>query len=150
MPSHESPRRPAATPDAPHASQAVLKEAKRLHKAATSEQLVLSLPVLRRIRATDTLQRMSLPELRRHRHIVQRKHILRMLAVEAGFASWETYRHALATLPPEQLPHFDIARHEAGQLNLWFSTLEQAQAHAAQHGGRALPVGRQGVVLITH
>jgi hypothetical protein len=128
--------------------QTVLKEAKRLHKAAASEQLALSLPVLRRILASEALQRISLPELRRHRSIVQRKHILRMLAAEAGFNSWEAYRQALAGMAPEQLAHFDIARHQAGQLNLWFSTLAQAQAHAALHGGRALQVGRQGVVLI--
>jgi len=71
-----------------------------------------------------------------------------MLAIEAGFANWEEYRQSLTSMRPEQLKHFDIARHEAGHLNLWFSTLSEAQEHAAMHGGRALQVGQQGVVLI--
>jgi hypothetical protein len=127
----------------------VLREAKRLHKAALSEPLAVSLPVLRRILVSQTLQRIALPELRRHKHIVQRKHILRMLAIEAGFPSWEPYRQALVSMQPAQLRHFDIARHQgAGHLNLWFSTVDEAQAHAAEHGGRVLPVGQHGVVLM--
>ena len=127
----------------------LLREAKRLHKAAISEQLAPSLPVLRRLLASHVMQGLSLPELRRHRSMVQRKHLLRMLAKEAGFPCWEAYRQALTEMPPDQLAHFEIARQGAGQLNLWFSTMDEAQAHVKDHGGRAMRVGRQAVVLLS-
>jgi hypothetical protein len=127
----------------------LLREAKRLHKAASSEPLAPSLPVLRRLLASQIFQGMSLPELRRHRSMVQRKHLLRMLAMEAGCASWEAYRQALMDTPPDQLAHFEIARQGAGQLNLWFSSMDEAQAHVQAHGGRAMRVGMQAVVLLS-
>lgn len=125
----------------------LLRHAKRLHQAAISESLATALPVLRRILATGTLAGLSLPQLHRRRDMVQRKHILRMLAIEAGFPSWEAYRPALASMTTTQLPHFDIARAHAGYPNFWFSTFAEAEAHVASHGGRALAVGQQAVVL---
>jgi hypothetical protein len=125
----------------------VLAMARRLHKAATSDALALSLPVLRRLLATQTLRGCSLPALHRERSRVQRKHVLRMLAIEAGHESWEAYRGALATQSPEDLEHFDLIRPTVGYPNLWFSTPEQAAAHAAAHGGRMVRVGRQAVVV---
>jgi hypothetical protein len=136
-----------ASAEAHGAVNVLLREAKRLHHAATSESLATALPVLRRILATGTLAGLSLPHLHRRRDMVQRKHILRMLAIEAGFKSWEAYRPALALMTADKLPHFDIARAQAGYPNFWFSTLAEAQAHAAAHGGRAMAVGSQGVVL---
>lgn len=131
------------------AASVLLREAKRLHQAATSDSLATALPVLRRILATGTLAGLSLPTLHRRRDMVQRKHILRTLAIEAGFNSWEAYRPALALMTVEQLPHFDIARPQAGYPNFWFSTRAEAEAHVALHGGRLLPVGQQAVVLPT-
>ncbi|MEY4749487.1 MAG: hypothetical protein RIQ60_1701 [Pseudomonadota bacterium] len=138
-----------AAPAADHAAaELVLREARRLHKAATSGQLATSLPILRRLLASQVLTGISLPELSRQSALVQRKHLLRLLAIEAGHASWEDYRRALDTLCADQLEHFDIAHQGAGHLNLWFSTLAEAQAHAAEQGGRAVRVGQQAVVLI--
>lgn len=125
----------------------VLREAKKLHRSATTGTLSQSLPVLRRLMASHCVHGLSLPVLFQQRNTVQRKHVLRMLALEAGYASWEQYRPALAHLAPEALTHFDIARQQAGHLNLWFSSAEDACAHAQQHGGRALRFDRQGVVL---
>lgn len=143
---HENPTTPGVpAPDT--AARQVLGMARRLHKAATSDDLALSLPILRRVLATDTLRGMSLPDLRRERATVQRKHILRTLAVEAGFASWEAYRRALAGMGPTDLEHFDLLRSTAGYPNLWFSTPSQAAAHTALHGGRVVRVGTQAVVI---
>jgi hypothetical protein len=129
------------------AARVVLHEARRLHRAATAESLSTALPVLRRLIANKVLQGMSLPELYRSRAIVQRKHLLRMLAVEAGFASWETYRPVLDAISPVQLEHFDVAKTQAGHLNLWFAAYDEAQTYARQYGGRVMRVGGQAVVF---
>ncbi len=132
----------------PEAITAILREAKRLHRAAASESLSLSLPVLRRLLLQQVLQGIALTELRRQRHIVQRKHLLRLLAVEAGFDNWETYRASLATMTVDDLAHFDMVRTQVGYPNHWFSTHEEAQRHVDQHGGRLMRVGQQAVVLL--
>ena len=128
----------------------ILREAKVLHRAATSDSLSQALPVLRRLLATDTIRNVSLPELHRGRGIIQRKHVLRMLALEAGYGSWEDYRKVLPELPPEAIGHFDILRRTAGYPNVWFSTFPEAQAYAKAQGGRALRVGQQAVVLVNN
>ncbi len=136
----------------PHTQAADLVRAlaRQLHRAATSDSLRVSLPVLRRILATHTLRDLSLPQLFRQRAMVQRKHLLRMLAIEAGHPSWEHYSRALPGMTAEQLPHLDVLQASAGYPNLWFSSPTQALAYAKAHGGRVLPVGTQAVVLSQH
>jgi hypothetical protein len=130
------------------AAELVLRIARHLQRATESDSLAISLPVLRRLLATATLTALSLPELHRNRAIIQRKHVLRMLAVEAGFSCWEDYRHALDDMTPAQLPHFDHLRRDLGYPNLWFSRLEEAQDYAWENNVRAIRVGGQAVVLI--
>lgn len=130
-----------------HALDALLRAAKRLQRQARSESLALSLPVLRRLLQTQTIRSVSLPELRRHRHIVQRKHVLHMLAQEAGHAHWEDYRRAVASMGSEALAQLDVLATHAGYPNLWFSCYDEALQHAAAHGGTAVRAGAQGVVL---
>lgn len=138
---------PAENPSAQSAAlRLVLRTAKHLQRAATSESTAASLPVLRRLLAANVLHDAGLPQLHRERDKVQRKHVLRLLAIEAGHANWESYRAALAHLQPDELQHFDLLRANMGYPNLWFSTFEQAQAHASAHGGKALRVGTQAVV----
>jgi len=130
------------------AAELVLHIARNLHRAVNSESLAVSLPVLRRLIATKTLTEISLPELRRCRDIVQRKHVLRVLAVEAGFNCWEDYRHALDAMNADQVSHFDQLARSVGYPNLWFSTFEEAQDYAWENNGRALKIGSQAVVLV--
>ncbi len=130
------------------AADLVLRIARNLHRAAYSESKVMALPVLRRLLTTATLTAISLPELFRCRDIIQRKHILRMLAVEVGFKCWEDYRHALDTMTADQLAHFDHLRRTASYPNLWFSSYAEAQNYAKENNGKALRVGEQAVVLI--
>ncbi len=151
IPDHSSP--PSAPSSAPaitsrDAAAALLREAKRLHRAAASESLSQSLPVLRRLLQQQVLQGIALTELRRQRHIVQRKHLLRLLALEAGFDNWERYRASLATMSVDDLAHFDMIRTQVGYPNHWFSTPEAAQRHVDTHGGRMMRVGQQAVVLL--
>lgn len=135
-------------PSSPQAADLVRALARQLHRAATSDSLRVSLPVLRRILATHTLRDLSLPQLHQQRVMVRRKHLLRTLAIEAGHPSWEHYSQALSGMTVEQLPHLDVLQATTGYPNLWFSNREQAQAYAMSHGGRVVPVGTQAVVLM--
>lgn len=129
------------------AAQAISKEARRLHRASVSGALADALPILRRLIATESIRDQTLPELNRQRETIRRKHILRMLAVEAGFSNWENYRKALGKMQCDELPHFEIASKYAGSPNCWYSTFEEALEHAANYGGRPIRLGRQGVVV---
>lgn len=138
---------PKNQPPGHEALRLVLRHAKQLHRTATSGAVSASLPILRRLLAAKVLDGMSLPELHRARQLVRRKHILRTLAIEAGYPAWEQYRSVLTTLRPEQLEHFDILRPSKGYPNLWFSSLDEAQQHVDRHGGQPVRVGRQAVVF---
>ena len=133
------------------AAAAVLRAAKKLHKSACSDSLSQSLPVLRRILATGVVQDMSLPLLFERRSMLQRKHVLRMLALEAGHSSWQQYSQELASQSAQALQQLDVLAPGLGYPNLWFADLEQAQAHALVHGGRVVAVktaqGTQAAVL---
>lgn len=144
---HHEAQPSSQAPVSGEAVKPVLNLAKRLHKAALSEQLSLSLPVLRRVLATRTLYDISLPELRQSRSRVQRKHILRTLAIESGYPSWEEYRQALSSMVASDLEHYDLIRPTAGYPNLWFPSVSQAAKHVVTHGGQAIRVGDQGVVI---
>lgn len=144
---HHDTRSSSKAPFSGEAARLVLSLAKHLHKAALSEQLSMSLPVLRRVLATRTLRDISLPALRRNRSLVRRKHILRTLAIESGYPSWEEYRLALSSMVASDLGHYDLIRPTAGYPNLWFSSVSQAAKHVTTHGGQAIRVGDQGVVI---
>lgn len=131
-----------------NSSHYVLREAKYLQRCAHSASLAEALPVLRRLLAQQVLQGLSLPELYRSRQLVQRKHILRLLALEAGYHSWEQYRPVLATLPLDELSHFDVIRRQVGYPNIWFASWVEAQDYVAKHGGRSWRVGQQAVVIV--
>ena len=131
----------------PDAAKSVLALAKKLHRAAQSDGLSESLPVLRRLLNAGVLSGLALPQLHARRLQVQRKHVLRMLAIEAGSSSWEGYRRLLDAMTPAELIHFDMVRGVSGYPNLWFSSTREAEAYALQQGGRVLPVGSQAVVL---
>jgi len=141
---------PSHSPQSPSTQAADLVRAlvRELHRAATSDSLRVSLPVLRRLLATHTLRDLSLPQLHQQRAMVRRKHLLRTLAVEAGQPSWEHYSQALSSMTVGELPHLDVLQATYGYPNLWFSTREQAQNYALSHGGRVVPVGTQAVVLM--
>lgn len=143
------PTRSAREPRVPKGSstQVVLREAKRLHRAATSDSAAAALPVLRRLLAAGVAPTQALPSLYRVRGAVQRKHILRTLALEAGHETWEEFCRALPLLDVQQLEQATLAQRGASTLKLWFANEADAKRFAAQHGGQAMRVGRQAVVL---
>lgn len=125
----------------------ILREAKKLHRAAVSQSLSESLPVLRRLLSAQVIRGLTLPELSRRRGMVRRKHVLRTLAVEAGFSSWEAFRGSPSSVLSESLRRFEVLERKAGYPNLWFSSFEEAERHAAINGGRAIRFGQQAVVF---
>jgi len=135
---------------APQRVAAVLRAAKWLHRQASADSRMQSLPVLRRLLASQVLQGLNLPQLFAQKTVVQRKHVLQLLAKEAGFADWAAYRTALAGSEAHVPLPLDVAALHAGYPNHWFSTLTQAQAYVAEHGGQLVPVGTQAVVLPVH
>lgn len=143
---------PISSPQPPCAGQIspvqlVLREARRLHRAATSDTLSEALPILRRLLATRAVTDWSLPSLFHARGTVQRKHVLRALAREAGYASWEDYRHALPHLDVSLLQQLVSAQRGTSVLKLWFSDTSAARRFAAEQGGQAVRIGVQAVVL---
>lgn len=89
----------------------------------------------------------SLPDLYRRRQSVQRKHILRTLAGEAGYVSWERYRPRLEASPPADLEPLEVLARSPAVLKLWFANEAEAVVFVKLHGGRVVRIGNQAVVL---
>lgn len=130
-------------------TQLVLREAKRLHRAATAISRLISLPVLRRLLAAGAVPALTLPNLYRARNTVQRKHVLRALAIEAGYGSWEEYSRALPLLDAQQISQAFLLERDTPGLKLWFTSEAGAAQFASAYGGHPVRVGRQAVVMPT-
>ena len=129
------------------AAKLVLRQARRLHRAAQSERISSAMPAVRRVHAAGVFLDRPLSTLYRERQNLKRKHFLRALAAEAGFPDWERFRPHLDRMPPAAVEHFKVADEWFVFLNSWFSNEEQACAFAHEHGGRVLHVGTQAVVV---
>jgi hypothetical protein len=124
-----------------------LREANILQKAARSTSLARSLPVLRRLIKSKVLVGITLPELTKNAGIVQRKHLLNMLALENGQESWLEFKKLVQTSPRGTLKPYSVELRNAGYPILWFSTDKEAKAYAAQNGGRVVKVEQQAAVI---
>jgi hypothetical protein len=137
------------SPEIGSAHALILADARRLHRLALRGSLASALPVLRRLIRADLFPTLSLPELHRQRGSIRRKHILRMLAIESGYRSWEELLPILERAAPTDLPFAKASRIDPSQLNLWFSSLDLAIRFTHEYGGEAVSVGPQAVVLPT-
>lgn len=126
--------------------EALLRQAKTLHKQTKSDSMSQAMPVLRRLVNTQVFPETQLSQLFHQRENIQRKHLLRMLALEAGFNSWEQFKPALQS-HPELLPQDLHSSKDIAKLNLWFSTEREALAYAQEHGGEVKRHGAQAVVV---
>lgn len=124
-----------------------LREAKVLHKQATSKSLAHSLPVLRRLLSTQVLTNISLKQLKSNTDIIQRKHLLHMLAVENGEICWADFEHKVSASPQGSMLPYSVELKNAGYPVLWFSSLEEAQDYSEQHSGKVIQVNNQAVVV---
>ncbi len=139
----------AGTPTSSNAISAVeqaLRQARTLHRASKDATLLVAMPAVRRAHAAGVFAEMTLSALYRQRHLLQRKHFLRMLAVEAGYANWEAYLPTLRGQPPQAPEHYTTGL-EFGYPNAWFSTHAQAIAFAEEHGGKVVRYGPQAMVV---
>ena len=126
------------------ALERVLHHARRLHRAARSASISAALPVVRRIHAAGLFAELGVAGLFRRRAQLQRKHLLRMLAVEAGHDRWEAYRDALVALTPAQVAWPHLGDRLPASINLWFSNEAEARA-ALGDGVHLLRFGTQVV-----
>lgn len=124
-----------------------LREAKILQKAAKSPSLAQSLPVLRRLLNSEVLTDISLLELKSNTEIIQRKHLLNMLAIENGSRCWKDFRQQVAAAEQGSILPNSIELRDAGYPVLWFSTVLEANSYTDQHGGRVIKVGSQAAVV---
>ena len=134
---------PRARPHAVTATDVVLRQARKLHRAASNGSIVSALPAARRVHAAGIFPGRALSVSYRERSELRRKHFLRALAVEAGFADWESCRAQLERLPVEVFARFKVEEEWFAYLNSWFSNELQAQAFADRHGGKVIRVGAQ-------
>ncbi|QDL55052.1 hypothetical protein [Rhodoferax aquaticus] len=128
------------------AVDAMLQLARKLHRAAQKGPISVAMPAIRRAHAAGVFAHEPLKTIYQRRHALQRKHFLRTLAVEAGFADWETYLPVLREQCLEAVAHLLHPNGATGSLNHWFSTYEQAQAFANQHGHVVLTMGKHAMV----
>ncbi|MCW8332581.1 hypothetical protein [Vibrio paucivorans] len=124
-----------------------LREAKVLQKAAQSTSLADSLPVLRRLLDARVLTNISLPELKKNASMIQRKHLLNLLAAENGSNCWADFKHQITQAPKGSLRPYSTELREAGYPVLWFSTQPEAKHYADTHGGKVVQVGKQAAVV---
>lgn len=129
------------------AVESLLREARRLHRVAKSGSVSEAMPIIRRIEKAGVCFGQSISSLYNERHTLQRKHFLRLLAIEAGYQSWEAYKPILMAqkVGTSHTPDFD--KKVLSTLNLWFSSEQEAQSYADQHGGEVLKYGEQAVVI---
>lgn len=128
-------------------AQTMRRHARRLHRAARSERVSTALPVLRRLQAAKIFSGLRLSELFEGRERIQRKHLLRMLAVEAGSGDWHRFCVALADSPAQAVSEVDLIERSWMHANAWFASESEACAHAAIHGGRVRRYGAHAVIL---
>ncbi len=105
-----------------------LREAKILQKASQSSFLSDSLPVLRRLINTNVLRGLSLPELTKKRDIIQRKHLLNMLAVENGSSCWAEFKQKVEGSTNGELLPYSVELRNAATLYFGFQR-SQKQRH---------------------
>lgn len=142
----------AEATEAPSATDLALRQARLMHRAAQTGPVLTALPALRRAHAAGIRPELSLSALFQVRQSLQRKHFLRTLAVEAGFADWEQWVPQLRHWPAQDLitrglVPLSLLDAEVPYPNAWFSTAQEAQAWAQAHGGQVVQHGTQAMVL---
>lgn len=124
-----------------------LREAKVLHKQSKSDSLVRSLPVLRRLLSAEVLSNISLVELKNSNTMIQRKHLLQMLAVENGTRCWADFKLQVEVAPEGSIRPNSLELKDAGYPVLWFSNVDEANAYTEHHGGKIVKLGSQAAVV---
>lgn len=122
--------------------------ARNMLRDARSSHPSKALPVIRRVHAAGILPIPRLADLYRARVALQLKHVLRTIAAELGYASWEVCKHDVDHLSPDVLDRFRVDLGVFGDYNqIWFSNASAAQEWRNEHGGHVVVYGSQAVVM---
>ena len=123
------------------------REAKKLHKQATSSNKLESLPILRRLIKQNVFYDVKVMELLEKRAEIQLKYIYQLLAKEVGYKTWAELKQQLEEMSDEQKRHYSMKLKGAGYPNLWFSSAKEAESYVQINGGEVIAVGEQAVVV---
>ena len=123
------------------------REAKKLHKQATSSNKLTSLPILRRLIKQNVFFDVKIMALLKNRAEVQLKHTYQLLAKEVGYKTWTELKQQLEGMSDDQKRHYSMKLKGAGYPNLWFSNTKEAESYVQLNGGEVINVGEQAVVV---
>jgi len=124
--------------------------ARRLLRQARANEPLKTLPVLRRIIATQVMPELRVTDLYPVRASIQLKHVLHMLARELEFSAWEVCKHSIDSMPAAVLDRYRLELGMFGDYEKnWFPDMETARAWQQQNGGYLVSYGRQVVALLS-
>jgi hypothetical protein len=124
--------------------------ARRLLRQARADEPLKTLPVLRRIIATQVMPELRVTDLYAVRASIQLKHVLHMLARELEFSAWEVCKHSIDSMPAAVLDRYRLELGMFGDYEKnWFPDMETARAWQQQNGGYLVSYGRQVVALLS-
>jgi len=136
------------SPSTPN-SDFLRSHARRVLRHARAAQAHVALPVLRRLVAAKLNAGQSLSALHASRETLQLKTLLRLLAVELGYADWAACK---AVIDSREAACLDRYRLDAGAFGdfekNWFANATQARDWQRQHGGYVVQYGEQAVAIL--
>lgn len=124
--------------------------ARHMLRDARSDRPSTSLPVIRRIHSAGALPVPRLSDLYHARGSLQLKHMLRTVAAELGYATWDECKRDVDRQAPGVLDRFRVDLGAFRDCNqIWFSNEIAAQQWQKEHGGHMVVYGGQAVVMTT-
>jgi hypothetical protein len=124
------------------------RHARNLLRDVRSDHPSKSLPIIRRVHSAGIAPTRRLPDLYHTRESLQLKHMLRTVAVELGYATWDACKRNVDRQPPSVLDRFRLDLGGFGDYNqIWFSNESAAQEWQREHGGHVVIYGSQAVVM---
>lgn len=126
-----------------------LRTAKILHRITKNGSISQAMPIIRRLNAADIFYGKALSQIFKERLTLQRKHFLRLLAIESGYKSWEEFKPALESAQPLHVAEsFTDIANDTSVMKIWCSSELEAKNYVAVNGGEVLQYGDQAMVLL--
>lgn len=123
--------------------------ARRLLRHAHAEETSKTLPVLRRLMAAGLAGGQSLSALHRTRGELQLKTLLRLLALELGYADWASCKAQIDRREAACLDRYrlDVGAFADFEMN-WFANPSIARDWQREYGGYLVQYGEQAVAIL--
>jgi len=126
-----------------------LRTAKILHRITKNGSISQIMPIIRRLHTADIFYGKALSQVFKERLILQRKHFLRLLAIESGYKNWETLKPALESAQPLHIAEsFTDIVNDTSVMKIWCSSELEAKNYVAVNGGEVVQYGDQAMVLL--